>query len=185
MAKNPYHSPAFASQSDELSLDSDLRDVPQTRPSHWRYVIAALATFAFLSLGYMFLLSMRGRQWIEASAYLAGALSAIPWALYESRARDCCAGSIAVAVGSLCAVASQVLYFAMFDLEWFNGVFNDKGAGEIGMLLFGSVAFLGSGYLCWRLLGLIGLRTPPSPLLRNPTGIGEPSVAPKPRSQAV
>lgn len=174
METNPYDSPAIEAQNDEPLLDSDLRHMGKKRPSYWRYAIAALATIAFLSLGYMFLVSMRGRQWLEASAYLAGSLSAIPWALHESRARDCFAGSIVIAVGSLCAAASQVCYFAMFEFEWFNGIFNDKGAGEFGMFLFGSVAFVGSGYLCWRLLALIGLTSPPLQLLQNQTESGEP-----------
>jgi hypothetical protein len=184
MATNPYDTPAIESLHDERSLVPDSREVPRTRPSYWRYAIATLATVAFLALGYMFLVSMRGRQWLEASVYLAGSLSAIPWALHESRARDCCAGSIVIAVASLCAAASQVCYFAMFEFEWFNGIFNDKGAGEFGMLLFGSVAFVGSGYLCWRLLALIGLTSPPSQPLRNTTESGEPSDAPQPRNEA-
>ncbi len=75
-------------------------------------------------------------------------------------------------IASLCAAASQVCYFAMFDFEWFNGIFNDKGAGEFGMLLFGSVAFIGSGYLCWRLLALVGLTSPPLQVLGNETDSG-------------
>nr|WP_095740235.1 hypothetical protein [Rhodopirellula sp. SM50] len=174
MATNPYDAPAIESQNEEPLSDSDSPQVGKTRPSYWRYAIAALATVAFLSLGYMFLVSMRGRQWLEASAYLAGSLSAIPWALCDSKVRDCFAGSIMIAVGSICAAAAQVCYFAMFEFEWFNGIFNDKGAGEFGMFLFGSVAFVGSAYLCWRLLALIGLTSPPLQLLRTQAESGGP-----------
>ena len=146
--------------------------------------MAAFATAAFLALGYMFLESMRGRQWLRASVYLAGSLSAIPWALHDSRARDCLAGSIVIAFGSLCAAAAQVCYFAMFEIDWFNGIFNDKGAGEFGMLLFGAVAFAMGGYLCWSLLALTRLTSSPLQLIRHPSGGRETSGKSKDRASS-
>ena len=181
MATNPYDAPAIESQRDEPSPDVESRQVPKARPSFWRYAIAALATVVFLYLGYMFLVSMRERQWLAATAYLVGSLSAIPWVVHDSKARACFAGSIVIAVGTLSAAASQVCYFAMFEFEWFNGIFNDKGAGEFGMFLFGSVAFVASGYLCWRLLALIGVTSPPLQPQQSQGGSGEPCDEPKSR----
>jgi len=174
MATNPYNAPAIESQCDDPSSGADMHQVAKARPSFWRYAIATFATVAFLYLGYLFLVSMRGRQWLEATAYLAGSLSAIPWVMHESRMRDCFAGSVVIAVGTLSAAASQVGYFKMFEYEWFNRIFNDKGAGEFGMMMFGSVAFVTSGYLCWRMLALVGVTYAPRQLLKNEGGSGEP-----------
>ncbi|MEL6108503.1 MAG: hypothetical protein AAFU85_20960 [Planctomycetota bacterium] len=173
METNPYSVSVVDSVSEEPERESTGPFAARDRPSPWRHVVAACATIVFLYLGYFFLVSMRGRQWIEATTYLVGSLSATPWVLHDSKARHCLAGSVVIAVGTLCAAASQVCYFAMFEFEWFNDIFNGKGAGEFGMLLFGGIAFAGSGYVGWRLLALVGLTSEPLQLLRNHAGCGE------------
>ncbi|MDZ7618407.1 MAG: hypothetical protein U1E05_15485 [Patescibacteria group bacterium] len=175
MTTNPYESPAaYVESTEDAQLGADVRDAQALSPGFWRYAIATLATGTFLYLGYLFLVSMRSRQWPEATIYLVGSLSSIPWALNECKIRDCFAGSIVVAIATLSAVASEFVYFAMFELDWFARIFNDKGAGEFGMLLFGISGFGVGGYACWRILALLRLTSSPHRLLKaNPLAGGE------------
>ena len=119
-----------------------------------RASIAVSATCAFLWFGYVFLNAMIDREWLRAVASVTVALAAIPWASHETDARNCLCASVAISIGAISAIASVLLYLKMFDFEWFERIFNDKGTGPLGMFLFAGVGFAFGGYVCWRLLAL-------------------------------
>ncbi len=53
--------------------------------------------------------------------------------------------SLAAVFAFVGLVGFIALYFLMFQLAWFEAIFNDKGAGEFGLILSASVAWLGAG----------------------------------------
>ncbi len=122
-----------------------------------RVTMAVLATCAFLWFGYVFLNAMINREWLRAIASVTIALAAIPWASHETDARNCLCASIAMSFGAIFAVAAVLLYFKMFDFEWFERIFNDKRMGPLGMFLSVGVGFAFGGYATWRLLALTPL----------------------------
>ena len=131
--------------------DSPLANDDATSNS-FRVVVAVLTTIGFLVFGYLFLSSMRARQWYSAVPAGIAALTMIPWASHKTAARDCATGSLCTGVGSVCAVGTIFLYFALFDLEWFSGIFNHKDAGPLGMIIFAAIGFFSGACFTYRIL---------------------------------
>jgi hypothetical protein len=52
-------------------------------------------------------------------------------------------------------VLGVVVYFAMFRFTWFEAVFNNKGGGPLGLILFASSFSLAGGYLGHRCVHLV------------------------------
>jgi hypothetical protein len=137
--------------SDEASPDPALE-----RPVHIvRYVVAGIATLAFLYFGYAFVRGMLDRTWWAAVGFAAISLAAVPWASTSSRPRDCLVGSLMMPVCVAGATLGAIVYFSMFQFGWFERIFNDKGSGPFGLIVFVVAGFGLGGLLAWWLLSLL------------------------------
>jgi len=115
------------------------------RTSVIRVALAGFAVVGFLAFGFLFLQSMRERDWAIAISTVVGALSVIPWASYRSSARDCFTGTLALAVGAFCGIGAVIGYLGLFHFEWFREIFNHNRF-PIGMFLFAALGFAMGGY---------------------------------------
>jgi zinc transporter ZupT len=123
-----------------------------SRVSPWRYVIVMFAIITFLYLGYGFITAMIAREWQTAAISVGLSLASIPFAVSEMQLRDCLAASLAVVTGVAASVVAFIAYFAMFDFDWFSGIFNDKGAGDFGLIMSVAIGFAAGGLLGWFVL---------------------------------
>lgn len=127
-----------------------------------RVSIAVLAIAVFFFLGFQFLKAMSDHRWIPALLSAAGVFAAIPWTSHRAAARNCLTASIALSVGTCSAAGMMLFYFMLFQLDWFERIFNDKGMGPLGLFVFAGAGFAAGAYLCWRLLCLTPLPLEPS-----------------------
>ncbi len=106
------------------------------RTSVIRVALAGFAVVGSLVFGFLFLQSMRERDWAIAISTVVGALSVIPWASCRSSARDCFTGTLALAVGAFCGIGAVIGYLGLFPFEWFREVFASAViSGVISLLL--------------------------------------------------
>ena len=110
-----------------------------------RVALAGFSVVGFLAFGFLFLQSMRERDWTIAILTVVGALSVIPWASYRSSARDCLTSTLALAAGAFCGIGAVIGYLGLFHFEWFREIFNHNGF-PIGMFLFTALGFGLGGY---------------------------------------
>ena len=118
--------------------NQDSNDVDDVREkvSVLRIGLAILAVVGFVAFGVLFLQSMGSRSW--ASAILAGVsgLSLLPWVSYRSAVRDCLTLTLSTTIGVFVGIGAIFAYLGMFHFDWFSDLFNDKGMGPIGMIVF-------------------------------------------------
>ena len=122
-------------------------------------LVVTLAIGFFLLFGYLFVVSMWAKQWFVAIALLACSLGSIPWVVAESEIQDRLAATVAIVLATVTAALAQLVYFSLFNVQWFERIFNDKGMGEFGMLAFGLIGFCIGGVAGWKLMRCAGLRS--------------------------
>ena len=144
MEPNPYDSP---SQTNETSRRS------------YRFVITALACIALIALGYFWISSITGRKWINAAVTFTALVATAPWMFHHSHIRDAASASISIFVGALGAILATILYFQMFNFDWFRNAFNDKGTGPFGLLIFFGMGFIIGWLITCRFLFIISFPT--------------------------
>jgi hypothetical protein len=69
----------------------------------------------------------------------------IPWVDHTASIRERATMSLAAVFAFVGLVGFIALYFLMFQLAWFEAIFNDKGAGEFGLILSALGGLAGGG----------------------------------------
>ena len=147
---NPYEPPGqirAEPASDEAALDRPVRIV--------RKFLAGIATLVFLYFGYAFVCGMMDRTWWSAVGFAAISLAAVPWSSTSAQLRDCLAGSLMMPVCVAGATLAAIGYFSMFQFDWFERIFNDKGSGPFGLIVSVVAGFGLGGLVAWWLLALL------------------------------
>ncbi len=122
-----------------------------------RYPVAAIAAASFLFFGYAFIASMRERDLWFTISFATLSLSSIPWASTSAPWRDCLSFSLLMPICVFGASLAVFGYFAMFEFDWFERVFNGKGSGSLGLIVSLVLGFVLSGMAGGKLLILTRL----------------------------
>jgi hypothetical protein len=122
-----------------------------TNPRFARFVghlLRGIAVLAFVAGMIAFMFFMSEHQFLPAVVVLGICLTSMP--LIPEGQGDRLVAALNMFCGFLGLLAGVVIYFAMFSFSWFAAIFNGKGGGPAGLLLFAiSFAFAG-GYLGYR-----------------------------------
>lgn len=110
-----------------------------------RWAISGIVTLAFLGFGYLGIRGFLNRQWLIAFTCVPASWMCIPWVDHNSSIRERSVMSIAAAFAFGGLVGSVALYFLMFRFAWFEALFNDKGTGPGGLVLFSLAGIAGGG----------------------------------------
>jgi hypothetical protein len=126
-----------------------------TDPASWlsrllKGISAVVFLVGFVTFDYF----MFKHEYVLAVAVLAASLLSAPFIIADSwRARF--SGVLVMLVVFLSLLAGSAAYFALFSLQWFERVFNNKASGPLGLAIFLFVfAGIGGyvGYGCVRLI---------------------------------
>jgi|SRR5579883_3107703 len=98
---------------------------------------------------------MLEHEYAIAVATLAGCLVLGPLITLDTWRRQV-VGVVVMLFVFLGLLTGTAIYFAMFYLDWFRSVFNHKGSGEAGWMLFVSAFAVGGGFVGYGLTRLVG-----------------------------
>ena len=111
--------------------------------------MAAVAGVLFFYAGYEFLIAMADRHWSAAVIAVTVSLTAAPFCLYDQPLRTCSESAACIVAGVFGAVACHLAYFAMMHIGWLERIFNDKGAGPLGLIMAVTIGFCGAATSAW------------------------------------
>ena len=112
--------------------------------------VAILATF--FGFGYWAFMLASDRRWVFAAFALCISLMAIPFAAFDAPLQERIESSLVMPFVLAGLVLSILAYFQMFRFGWFESLFNDKGAGPLGLIVSAFIGITAGGYLGWRVL---------------------------------
>lgn len=138
--------------------ESHSQTVGEKRPK-LRVVITTLATIALVVLGYIWIVGITEPSWIKAAFSFISLVTVLPWIFHNSHARDAASASISIFVGACSAILATILYFQLFNVDWFRETFNDKGTGPFGLLTFFGVGFTLGWFFSCRVLIMMSFPT--------------------------
>lgn len=115
-----------------------------------KIAVSTIVTIAFLGLGFLGIRGFLNRQWVLAAICVPASWMCIPWVDHTASIHERATSSIAAVFAFVGLVGFIALYFLMFQLAWFEAIFNGKGAGE-GGLIFSALGGLAVG-------GIVGTR---------------------------
>jgi hypothetical protein len=158
MSDNPYKSDTKLDQTEHprdfnLPVTSSRQ---MAKASTTRKLLGLAACTVFLYFGYWFIREMADWHWRHAAACVTCSLTALPWTSCRAKLQDCLVATLVIVFGTAGGIANAVGYFRMFECEWFRAIFNDKGAGPLGLFLSVAVGFALGAFIGWLLVS----RTP-------------------------
>lgn len=122
-----------------------------------RLVLNVFIIGAFGALLYLGIRLFLNRQWTVSFFPVAFALMIIPFADHSSALRERVGVSLIMpfALGGLTGFV--LLYFQMFNFHWFEAIFNGKGSGPFGLIVFAIFGSAVGGFIGVRIVRLSGL----------------------------
>ena len=121
-----------------------------------RFVFGSIVVVAFVAGLVVSIKLFLGRQYLFALATCSAALMVIPFCGDNTHAwRDRILFSLTMPFGLFGLLAGVAIYFAMFNFAWFESIFNSKGGGPFGLVMFGLAGVMPGGYIGYKLLSLL------------------------------
>jgi hypothetical protein len=157
-ASNTYEPPGQQDASNSGPQTVALPDAQHFFPQQvLRVVVSTIAVTLFLSAGYWGLNEFLAQRWVSAFVAVSLSLMCIPIVHHSSTIRERIAASLVMpfALGGLAAFV--LLYFQLFHLAWFEAIFNNKGSGEFGLIVFAIVGFVVGGAIGYRIVWSVGI----------------------------
>ena len=121
-----------------------------------RFVFGAFVVVAFVAGIVLSIKLFLDRQYLLALATCSATLMVIPFCGDNTDSlRDRILFSLTMPFGLFGLLAGVAIYFAMFNFAWFESIFNSKGGGPFGLMMFGLAGVLPGGYIGYKLLSYV------------------------------
>lgn len=112
-------------------------------------VVTGIAFLAFFSLGYLAIRHILDRNWVVSLLTASASLMCIPFVDQTSTLRQRFSASLIMPFAVAGLAGFILLYFGMFQLAWFERIFNDKGLGPIGLIVSALIGFGAGALVGW------------------------------------
>lgn len=120
-----------------------------------RHASSTVVVGAFFAIGYFAIRQWLEGQWLVAIFGAVVSLMCIPLVDHSSSIRKRLIASCLMPLPMVGLATFIFIYFQLFRIPWFERLFNDKGSGPVGLILFALPGFGAGCYLSWFILNFL------------------------------